>query len=372
MAHNLICRNLPEDPNQDNPIYCNQASGLMSCGSKRNLLSAVKKGKSIKLWFNSGLPSTASLQRLEIDTQANDCNVIGQAVFRIGVSMSSTTFALPLYWWHAMFSTLGTAKITRWYIGENLKKADSVSAYDLAWYVDVCWSFAFMHSDNGIQISGSVESLEAHILVGRRVRVLFDSYTMEADNVLISNTRLITAQFLSQMDTSTSMTFSAGYWKWVRISTDGSFFTDIYQMGSSTKVSSSVTSITASWFVERRGWNRILVTSPNGTVMEGSKTDLVLEIRHGSRLRCAVVFDINDTLVFTADNIEIHSDGNVAAQMFRYLQFDDGTLGSSVPYWRIMLVCTTGKLQESRWTVGEHVKRGEVLHDVTTYWFVDT
>ncbi|XP_033743577.1 uncharacterized protein LOC117329653 [Pecten maximus] len=361
-------RKLPEDPNHLNPVYHHLANGLMVGGSKGNIISSVKRGKSIKIWLNINmLPSVTSLQRLEVD----DCDVVGQNIFRVGVNLNPLKFMTPLYWWNALVSTLGSVLKSRWYIGEHIHKSNSVSSYDLAWYVDVCWSLAFVHSATGTEISGNIGNLKAHILIGRRVRVLFDSYTMEADNIFISNNNIITAQFLSQMDTQQPMVFSDGHWKWVRISTDGSFLTDIYEMGSSTKISNSAMSSGASWFVQRREWIQMLVTSSNGTVVQGTKTALVEAIRQGSSLRCVIHFETNDTLVFTADNIEISNDGNVAAQLFRYIQFSDDKFGTFVPYWRIMLMCTTGKLQESRWTVGEHVKRGENVYDVGTHWFVD-
>ncbi|XP_060078516.1 uncharacterized protein LOC132558014 [Ylistrum balloti] len=366
-------RKLPEDPIQENPIYSHQANGLISKGSKETLVSAVKRGKRIKLFVDSQLPCITSLQRLEINAQMGDCNIIAQNIFRIGVKMYSNALSIPLYWWNALFSTLGEVKISRWYIGSHVHKSDTGTAYDMAWYVDECWGFAFMYSNDGSVLSGSIEILKANILAGRRVRVLFDSYSIEADNILLSNnTQVVTGQFLNQLDTSSPMVFSAGQWKWVRLSTDGSVMTDIYELGSSAKISNSAMLSSASWFVERRKWREVLVTSPNGTALVGSKSALVQAVRQGSTLRCVVVFSNDDTLVFTADNIEIHTDGNVAAQLFKYIEFGDVNDGMFIPYWRIMLVCTTGKVQESRWTVGEHEKRGEVLHNSVTSWFVDT
>ncbi|XP_069129245.1 uncharacterized protein [Argopecten irradians] len=359
-------RKLPEDPGLVNPVYYHRPDGTRLQGSLRNLLTSLQRGKSIRTSLGI-VKAFSSHERLERD----NCNVVGQTVFRLGLEPSSLDIVIPGYWRSVLYSTTGPAEMTRWNIGEHVYQYDSPIYLDLKWFVDVCWGLALIHSDSGKALSGSFESLKAHILNGRRIRIQFYQFIMEADNIVISdNGHIITAQFLSQMDTTEPMVFAAGHWKWIRLSTDGSIRTDIYEMGSSIFIRNSVASTAASWFVQRRQWVTALVTSSTGSVINGSKTDLANAIRNGSSLRCVVHFDNNDILAFTADHIEV-KDGEVAAQLIRYIQFEDGSIPGFMPSWKLTVVCTNGKFKQSRWVVGEHTTYGEKQFNVNTTWLVD-
>ncbi|XP_069129244.1 uncharacterized protein [Argopecten irradians] len=356
-------RKLPEDPGLVNPVYYHRPDGTRLQGSLINLRTSLQRGKSIKTSISSR--TVSSYERLERD----NCNVVGQTVFRLGLVPVSLDIAIPAHWLPTLYSTTGSFKVMRWNIGEHVHKFDtSIPSYH-KWFVDVCWGLALKNSDSGATLSGSFGSLKAHILNGRRIRVQFDQFTMEADNIVISGSKT-TAQLLSQLDTTEPMVFAAGHWKWVRLSTDGSILTDIYEMGSAAYIRNSIASTAASWFVQRRQWATALVTSSTGTVINGSKTDLANAIRNGSSLRCVVHFDNNDILAFTADHIEV-KDGDVAAQLIRYIQFEDQSIPGFMPCWKLTVVCTNGKYKQSRWVVGEHTTYGEKQFNVKTTWLVD-
>ncbi|OWF46081.1 hypothetical protein KP79_PYT03746 [Mizuhopecten yessoensis] len=355
-----------------NPVYCADSKSQPSCGNIADVISAAEQGKNVRLAYDFGGSSIflTSISRLEVDH--GSCGVVGQTPWKIGRLASTGKYSSPYYWFITLFDSMSTRVVTRWYVGKHSPKSGSSQSLHTYWNVESCWDLVFLHSANGEHLIGSKKNLIELILQGRRVRLVFGPYSMEADNVVIDDDN-VTAQLLSQIDTPTARTFTTGdaVWKWVRLSSDGTYAVDLYDIGSSNMNARITSTIQAAWVVESRVWRRVLSTDSIGDEIIGSKLDLKQAVSAGSRLRCVVLLQLTSTVVVTADNIQINVDGNIAAQVFRLISFDANGTSNFIPFWRILIITTNGEMKETRWTVGEHVQRGDVVSRVRIKWFVD-
>ncbi|OWF34499.1 hypothetical protein KP79_PYT03434 [Mizuhopecten yessoensis] len=335
-----------------NPVYCADSKSQPSCGNIADVISAAEQGKNVRLAYDFGGSSIflTSISRLEVDH--GSCGVVGQTPWKIGRLASTGKYSSPYYWFITLFDSMSTRVVTRWYVGKHSPKSGSSQSPHTYWNVESCWDLVFMHSANGEHLIGSKKTLIELILQGRRVRLVFGPYSMEADNVVIDDDN-VTAQLLSQIDTPTARTFTTGdaVWKWVRLSSDGTYAVDLYDIGSS-RITST---IQAACVVESRVWRMVLSTDSIGDEIIGTKLDLKQAVSAGSRLRCVVLLQLTSTVVVTADNIQINVNGT----------------SNFIPFWRILIITTNGEMKETRWTVGEHVHRGDVVSRVRIKWFVD-
>ncbi|XP_069122600.1 uncharacterized protein [Argopecten irradians] len=365
-------RKLKGSQQRPNPLYCTDSTFEPTCNNVADIISTSEQGMSIKVAYHFGTPAyyLNSIHRLEVDS--GSCRLVAQMPWKIGKSASSGRYYTPLYWYIALIDTEAIRTVTRWYIGDHTFNSESTGTLLYTeWFVDTCWALVFSHGVNGEPLSGSKETLTELILQGRRVQVVFGPYTMEADNVIIDND-IVTAQLLGQIDTLTATSFKPGKaeWKWVRISSNGKYNVDLYDIGASQKKGQSTSTVQVSWVIESRVWRLVLRTDSFGNDVIGSKAFLKRALKEGSRLRCVIYEQPTVKLVVTADNIEMSVDDNIAAQVFRLISFDDSDT-AFIPFWRILLITTKGELKETRWTVGEHQHRGNVVNHVQIDWFVD-
>ena len=111
----------------------------------------------------------------------------------------------------------------------------------------------------------------------------------------------------------------------------------------------------------------MLTTDKTGSVSAGSKAVLVHAVRNGAELRYKTNEDGYST-VSQADNIEVSGE-DVGAMHVRSLGSSFSGVHSN-PYWYFTIVSTTGRRDESRWTVGVHQDWGHTEDKVNVDWFV--
>ncbi|XP_033753113.1 uncharacterized protein LOC117336610 [Pecten maximus] len=369
-------RPLMQTDSQVNPVYCNHANGSSTCGSLYDLFKAAEEGAGIRMLENRSGTSNYIYSADRIELTDDSCGIASQTVWRVGsllgLSDFSQWYTSPFYWFVVLKSSFGSKEVSRPSIGAGTILTQSfANTCDNNWFADYCWTHSFSHGKNGDETLGSKQELLDMINQGRRVRIVFDSYAMNADNIAINN-GIVTAQLLSQVVSSTETQQNVGnvISKLVRISTNGDIFTDLYHRGTSLKAGYDKSTTAAQWFVDTRQWRLVLGTGTSGSAIEGSKLDLAKAVRAGSRLRCIVKLSATERLIVTADNIEVSTDGNVAAQVFRLMEFDDNDT-NFIPFWRILILTTNGEMKETRWTIGEHQHRGDNVANHPMDWYVD-
>ncbi|XP_060085088.1 uncharacterized protein LOC132564452, partial [Ylistrum balloti] len=369
-------RRLRQSESQMNPLYCNLADGSSNCGDLYNLTDAAKEGMGIKIVENPGSTTQIVYSANRVEVFNGNCGIAIQTVWRVA-SFKGTTdytkwYTTPFRWIVTLKSTSGSKETSFPDIGSGTAGPQIFSdTSGNNWFVDYCWTHSFTHDVNGGTTLGSKQELINMIRLGRRVRIVFDGYAMEADNIVIQD-GLVTVQLLSQVVSKTQTQQNVGnvIIKFVRISTKGDMLTDMYYLGTSLRVESKESNMATSWFIDTRTWSLVLGTDSSGTAIHGSKLDLTEAVRSGSRLRCIVKQSPTESLIITADNIQVNTDGNIAAQFFRLVKFDDND-NSFIPFWRILILTTNGEMKETRWTIGKHEHRGSHVDYVAIDWFVD-
>ncbi|XP_069105841.1 uncharacterized protein [Argopecten irradians] len=365
-------RRMRNTTSQMNPVYCNHGDGSSACGNMTDLYNAAEKGADIRMVGNphGSLNSLLSADRVEF--VSTGCGIASQTFWKVTSSSGPEWATRTFYWYMTLTSSFGSREVSRPHIGAGTANWQTFSSTaEIDWFVDYCWILSFSHENNGDATVGSKQELIDMIRHGRKVRIMFDGYVMDADNVVIDNDN-ITVQLLSQAvsETETKQKVGPVISKLVRISTSGRMYTDLYQRGTSQKMGGNKYTTSASWFVDTRKWRLVLTTDSSGSAIEGLKSDLLDAVRAGSRLRCIVKLSPTEILSVTVDNIQVNTDGNIAAQFFRLMQFDDND-PSFIPFWRILILTTNGEMKETRWTLGEHEHRGDSVSYVDIEWFVD-
>ncbi|XP_069105827.1 uncharacterized protein [Argopecten irradians] len=369
-------RRLQKTASQMNPVYCNHGDGSSACGYMTDLFNAAEKGADIRMVENPHESSNFIFSADRVEFISTGCGIASQSFWRVTSKSGRSDFSewdtQPFYWYMTLSSSFGSREVSRPHIGADTAHSQrfSVSA-EINWFVDYCWILSFSHGNNGDAFVGSKQELIDMIRHGRKVRIMFDGYVMDADNIIINNDS-ITAQLLSQAvsESETIQKEGAVISKLVRISTSGEIYTDLYQRGTSQNIGQGQSNTAASWFVDTRNWGLVLTTDSSGSAIEGTKSYLLDAVRAGSRLRCIVKLSPTEILSVTVDNIQVNTDGNIAAQFFRLMEFDDND-PSFIPFWRILILTTNGEMKETRWTLGEHEHRGDSVSYVDIEWFVD-
>lgn len=105
------------------------------------------------------------------------------------------------------------------------------------------------------------------------------------------------------------------------------------------------------------GWSTILKTDVNGTEISGSKRDLVDRLVAGNDIRIS----LNEKTYFTSiQSATLTENENVCVQaIFQLSRSHTNNDFDSDIYWEFLIVCTTGLVHVSKWSVGEHINRGQ-------------
>ncbi|XP_076112585.1 uncharacterized protein LOC143080566 [Mytilus galloprovincialis] len=377
-------RQLSSESNPQTPIYCNSDSGSASCGNITHLTRAVANGAEIHVTNVKG-KQAAALEFSNIAYNKAETKVAGTHLWQVSQSIvgNHIEFQQNAYWFFTLWSTDGTRDFSRWSVGEHTDRGHSNGKASMKWFADTCWTLAYEHDKDGQVIDGSLEFLRSAILVGKRVRLVYSDYTygIEADQLVVRNGH-VTAQVLGHVSKANLQKFQDNaHWYWQNVATTGNVETIRYNVGSHTNRGSSNERQATKWFIDSRPWQHAYSNSETGVTTHGSKASLIQGVKDGKMLRFTIKSTTcnqlnNDYIaVFNADNADLSPDGNdLAAQHIRSIGLTkDGLYNvafGSKPYWNFMIATTAGKLDETRWTVGEHQSQGHVNSSSAIDWFV--
>lgn len=114
-------------------------------------------------------------------------------------------------------------------------------------------------------------------------------------------------------------------------------------------------------------WTAIVKTGADGTVINGSKRDLVDHLVVGDDIRIS----LNDSIFQTSiQSATLTENENVCVQAVFQLgrsAYDEFHCDIN---WNFVIVCTTGQAHVSRWYVGEHTSIGNITVAVDIVWYV--
>ncbi|WAR14337.1 hypothetical protein MAR_004442, partial [Mya arenaria] len=203
---------------------------------------------------------------------------------------------------------------------------------------------------------------------GHRVKLMIGDTSVEPEQVIVRGGH-VNAMIISKVlkaNSNIKEFDSTGVWDWSMVTTTGTQTTLKLRVGEATETADSrvITATAVTWFIDTRPWRKVLAHDKFGTVTSGSKVALTDAVKLGARVRYIMRFDGSDsTTLQEADYIAIYG-ADVGANHVRSVSIEK-TPGSTVelrfqknPYWWFTIAATTGYVDMSRWTVGEHTNRG--------------
>ncbi|KAH3748739.1 uncharacterized protein LOC127847069 isoform X3 [Dreissena polymorpha] len=236
---------------------------------------------------------------------------------------------------------------------------------------------AYQHDAAGKQVQGSIDLLLSAVLQGHRVKVMFDSITAEPDDVSIQGVHVssVLISIVAKSSNDIRAFNASGIWDWRILTTTGTETTLRVNVGEYVEQGRTTGKKAVSWFIDTRPWVQVLVNSKTGSVLSGSKAALISAVQSGARVRYVLSVDpsTSDVSVHEADNLAV-SGSEVSAAHIRSVSLSSRPMEVdflSNPFWWFTQSTTTGKLDMSRWTVGEHESRGHISITTQITWFVN-
>ena len=217
------------------------------------------------------------------------------------------------------------------------------------------------------------------MLSGARVRVVIGTnYSTEADNVHVHGDH-VSAQLLQHVSKATWDKFKDdAYWIWMMVSTNGVMQTARYSVGSNVHRGSNSGKTSIKWYVQTSGF----IPKPtyshlaNGSKVQGSLNDLESSVQNGQEIRCVINKRSGNKYTFHLQNVAINSNDSkfVSGQFLDHISSSPRKQPIQFrrnPFWKFIVVTTSGLRDISRWTVGAHQSRGHTQDTVAMEWFTD-
>ena len=337
------------------PSYSHEANGIKVQGSLNNLESSVIYGQEIRCV--SSKRYSFPLHNVAINSNGIKF-VSGQNVEHISVTSSNNViqFQSNAYWWFTVVTTRGLRDASRWTVGTHQSRGHTQDTVATEWFADGCWKDIFAHDATGIGICGSRKALVSALMSGHRVRFQvpkWNYYTAEADNLSVRNGH-VTAQALKHVSKNGLTGFqSDAYWFWLMVSTTGTVRATRYNVGEHKHRGDSAYKLTVKWFVDTRSWKQVLSNDASGSVLSGSRLNLVHAVKTGADVRC-VQGNTVQGYVYKGQNLAVSPDGNhVAAQALNSVSMQTAPdpnelMISPKAYWWFTIVSSTGLREMSR------------------------
>ncbi|XP_052820043.1 uncharacterized protein LOC128245863 [Mya arenaria] len=360
--------------------YKHTSGGTALNGYLSDLITNVRRGADVRGVMES-LGYTAKMDNVQISDTGN--LVVGQAVWHVSQSLAppNIEFQGNDYWWFSNFATDGGHYMSRWRIGEHTSVGATNENRQITWYTDTCWQLAYQHDSAGNEFLGSLDKLRSAAERGHRVKLMIGDTSVEPEQVIVRGGH-VNAMIISKVlkaNSNIKEFDSTGVWDWSMVTTTGTQTTLKLRVGEATETADSrvITATAVTWFIDTRPWRKVLAHDKFGTVTSGSKVALTDAVKLGARVRYIMRFDGSDsTTLQEADYIAIYG-ADVGANHVRSVSIEK-TPGSTVelrfqknPYWWFTIAATTGYVDMSRWTVGEHTNRGHNSQTAAIEWFVN-
>lgn len=118
-------------------------------------------------------------------------------------------------------------------------------------------------------------------------------------------------------------------------------------------------------------WKMVYQNDENGETVLGDKQDLIQAALDGKDIRVAIVYPNIPGQIYTvpAENVWVR-DGEVTIQNASQISVRNDLTVQSDPYHWIIMLNTQGKLNASRWLLGEHSSNGDSEDYVIATWYV--
>ena len=277
-----------------------------------------------------------------------------------------------------MQSTSGARQVSEWEIGDHVMHSVQTNGVKTDWYRDSCWDKVLGNDKWGNETYGSKSNLIGKAYDGHRLKVVFNTSSVEATEILIRGDHLC-AFIYNSLTKSTIDTLSTDlHWEWMILCTNGTKNTARYEYGSNYLNDTMSENVSMMWYVDRRKYQSIYATNSTNSVSKGDKNVLLQEARSGADVRLKVNNDSDLYTIFAAENIWIDNEIDGLEAMFTRsislsIDSDGGIMIPPDAFHIYTLIKTEGSVEYARWTVGEPEYRGgEINNALTVEWFVSS
>ncbi|XP_060578604.1 uncharacterized protein LOC132735645 [Ruditapes philippinarum] len=353
-------------------VFEHDSKGNVIAGSKSDLKNAIRRGAEIKTL-------TETYGHVGVDTVLiiGD-EICGQRI--LSVSQSSwATFQAKAYWWFTVVCTTGDLSVSRWYVGDRTKPADSQTNFGTKWFareVEDKYMTAVPATRNDIY------AVNAHIQAvkqsgyGLTVQQESTSHNTEeyykVDNLEVSSDdKVIVAQtvwnLLNEKYKNIVKISTSGSWLFKTFASNGQVAQSTYLVGENTRTSMDSSNRSTRWFFDPC-WQLVYSNDQNGKGKAGSKQKLMNAIKAGHRVKVMI-----QNRLSKANYVIINGDVVTAFLPNMLKKFSVETVKDPVVAagkWDWMLVNTNGKVEKANYLVGE--TQGSVSSSSAVMkWFID-
>ncbi|XP_060552467.1 uncharacterized protein LOC132713796 isoform X2 [Ruditapes philippinarum] len=354
-------------------IFEHDSKGNVIAGRKSDLKNAIRRGAEIKTLTSNDEYSHVADTILIIGDE-----ICGQRIFHMSRG-SGATFQAKVYWWFTVACTTGDLSMSRWYVGDRTKPADSQSNSGMKWFArEVEDKYMTAVPATGYGIS----AVNAHILAvkqsGYGVTVKQESISLNkeeyyrADNLEVSSDdKEIVAQtvwnLLNEKYKTAVKISTSGSWLFKNFASNGQVEVSTYLVGENKRTSIDSSKRSTRWFFDPC-WQLVYSNDQSGKSKAGSKQKLMNAIKAGHRVKVMIQNRLSE-----ATNVMINGDV-VTAFLPNMLKkssletVEDPVVAAGK--WDWMLVNTNGKVEKANYLVGD--TQGSVSSSAAVMkWFVD-
>ncbi|XP_052672813.1 uncharacterized protein LOC128155241 [Crassostrea angulata] len=239
------------------------------------------------------------------------------------------------------------------------------------------WKTIVKTGKNGEEKYGSKQDLVNHLVAGDDIRFSLNNgaYFTSIQSAILTGNENICVQALFHISKSGYNNFqSDAYWWFLNVCTSGHVHMSRWSVGAHTDRGQTKTTYDITWFARSRSCQTqpIFCNLETGGRKCGDVSLLASSVLNGASVK---VLNPQNGYITSFTNIAVSGDGlSVAGQypwhvsqsiVNNHVQFQSNV------YWWATIWSTTGRLEMSRWNVGEHTSRGKSSMNTPMEWFVD-
>ena len=268
---------------------------------------------------------------------------------------------------------------SHWLIGDHILAASySSQPNGMNWYTNLCWDKIYQNDENGIALNEyDIDNLRDKASKGHRIKVMYNQTLIECTEVLLKGDHVCCTCF-NKLSKSAIDEFPSDVNHIAEIvCTNGMINRLKTEIGSNNVFNGTLEEhASVSWFADvSRSWRKVVSIDPTGGVIYGSKQVLIDAVEGGAAIRYKVQFGPQYFAIFEPDHIEIDGE-NLGAMFVRSIGMRDDNdfvlkYIQDRPYLSAHIMTTIGKMDKSKWTLGEHEPRGYVVEFHKTDWYVN-
>ncbi|XP_062572878.1 uncharacterized protein LOC134234851 [Saccostrea cucullata] len=239
------------------------------------------------------------------------------------------------------------------------------------------WTTVLKTGKRGEELYGKKRDLVDHVLSGSDIRFSLDdgSYLSSIQSVSLSGDENICVQALFSVSKNGPFNFqSNAYWWFLVVCTTGHTHMSRWSVGAHVDRGQTKTTYAVTWFARKLSCQ----TQPSYcNQRSGSKecSDIFVlteGMQNGAGFKAV---NLNSRYVSDFTNVQLSNNGQSLAGQYPW-HVSQTYVGNHIEfqpnaYWWATIWSTTGRLEMSRWNVGEHVSRGHTNENTPMQWFVD-